>query len=274
MKQNKFKKYFAFTKAGILDGFQYKFSAFGWLLGDLVSLLVVFFLWQAIYKNSPSLEINGMTFEEMVAYLIYARIASSLVLSTASFWIIGEDIYEGNIAVNIVKPINYRYRLLASSFGNFLSSIILMFIPLWIASIFIMKFAIGVPLPSLLNTLLFLISVLLSFVIADSLNFLIGQITIFTNAMFGLMLIKNTILSFLSGGILPSNFFPLWLTKILQFLPFQSMIERPIMMLLGKLGPWEMLMSILIQIAWVIVLNFICNISFNCLQKRIVSAGG
>ena len=119
MKRNKFRKYFAFSKAGILDGFAYKFSALGWLLGDIISLLILFFLWQAIYKNSPNDVINGMTFKEMIAYLIYARVATSLVFSTISFWIIGDDIYEGNIAISLIRPINYRYRLLASSFGGF-----------------------------------------------------------------------------------------------------------------------------------------------------------
>lgn len=274
MRQNTFKKYFAFSKAGILDGFAYKFSALGWLLGDMISLLILFFLWQAIYKNATSDMINGMTFKQMIAYLIYARVATTLVFSSISFWIIGDDIYEGNIAISLIRPINYRYRLLASSFGVFLSTAILLFIPLFVLSIALLNLTLGIPIPSLVNIILFLLSAILSFIIADSLNFLMGEIAIFTNALFGLMIIKNIVFSFLSGGLLPSSFFPIWLNTILKFLPFQSMIEKPIMMFLGRLNTQEIIISFLIQIMWIIILSIICNASFNRLKKRIVSAGG
>lgn len=274
MRRNKFSKYFAFSKAGILSGFAYKFSALGWLLGDIISLVILFFLWQAIYKNSPSESINGMTFHEMIAYLIYARVATSLVFSSISFWIIGDDIYEGNIAISLIRPMSYRYRLLASSFGNFLASAILMFIPLWIMSVILLNVTLGIFFPGMINMLLFLLSAVLSFMIADSLNFLIGEISIFTNALFGLMIIKNVVLSFLSGSLLPSSYFPNWLNQILRFLPFQSMIEKPIMLYLGRLETKEIIYTFLTQIMWVIILSILCNLSFNKLKKHVVSVGG
>lgn len=274
MPRNKFSKYFAFSKAGILSGFAYKFSALGWLLGDIISLVILFFLWQAIYKNSPSESINGMTFHEMIAYLIYARVATSLVFSSISFWIIGDDIYEGNIAISLIRPMSYRYRLLASSFGNFLASAILIFIPLWIMSVILLNVTLGIPFPGMINMLLFLLSAVISFMIADSLNFLIGEISIFTNALFGLMIIKNVVLSFLSGSLLPSSYFPNWLNQILRFLPFQSMIEKPIMLYLGRLETKEIIYTFLTQIMWVIILSILCNLSFNKLKKHVVSVGG
>lgn len=274
MRLNKYKKYLAFSKAGILDGFAYKFSALGWLLGDLVSLIILFYLWQAIYQNSPTETINGMTFKDMIAYLIFARVSTTLIFSSSSFWNIGFDIYEGNIAISLIRPINYRYRLLASSFGNFLSTAILMFIPLFIVSIVILNLSLGIGLPELPYLLLFLVSVVLSFVIVDYMNFLIGEISIFTNALFGLMIIKNIILSFFSGSLLPSSFFPDWLNSVLRFLPFQSMVEKPIMILLGRLEYMDILMTLLIQLMWVVILSVLCNFSFNRLKKHVVSVGG
>lgn len=274
MRLNKYKKYLAFSKAGILDGFAYKFSALGWLLGDLVSIIILFYLWQAIYQNSPTETINGMTFKDMIAYLIYARVSTTLIFSSSSFWNIGFDIYEGNIAISLIRPINYRYRLLASSFGNFLSTAILMFIPLFIVSIVILNLSLGIGFPELAHLLLFLVSVVLSFVIVDSMNFLIGEISIFTNALFGLMIIKNIILSFFSGSLLPSSFFPDWLNSVLRFLPFQSMVEKPIMILLGRLEYMDILMTLLIQLMWVVILSVLCNFSFNRLKKHVVSVGG
>src|SRR5690606_27529910 len=111
-----------------------------------------------------------------------------------------------------------RYRVLSNSFGYFLSNIILMIVPLFIVASLILYFVLGVELPSILNIICFLISALLSFVITDGLGFLLGELAIFTNALFGLMLIKNITFTFLSGSL-----FPEWLQNVLKFLPFQSM---------------------------------------------------
>ena len=274
MKTNKLNKYLAFTKGGILNGFAYKFSAIGWLLGDAISLLILYFLWTAIFASSPTESINGMTYKEMLTYLIFARVTTTLVFSTQSFWILGEDIYEGNIAISIIRPLNYRYRLLFSSFGNFLSTSILMFIPLMALSIVLLYFILGITLPGIGFFLVFILSCILSFIISDSLNFLIGELSIFTNALFGLMLIKDIMISFFSGSLLPSSFFPSWLNEVLKFLPFQSLVEKPIMILMGRLDTQGVIEAIMIQLIWVVVLNLLCTFTFNRIKTHVVSVGG
>src|SRR5690606_36308061 len=101
-----------------------------------------------------------------------------------------------------------------------------------------------------------------------------GEISLFTNALFGLMIIKNVVFSFFSGSLLPSSFFPDWLNQILKFLPFQSMIEKPINILMGNYSSIEILESFLTQLLWVLVLSLACNLSFNKLKKHVVSVGG
>lgn len=274
MKTRNIKKYLAFTKAGILDGFAYKFNAFGWLLGDFIAILILFFLWQAVYNNSYDTVINNLTFSQMVTYLIFARIVSALIFSTPSFWIVGEDIYEGNIAISMTKPINYRYRVLFTSFGMYISNFILLFIPLILVASVLLYLTLNILPPSILMILLFIISSVFSLIICDTLNFLVGQMAIFTNALFGLLLIKNVIFEFLAGTLLPIAFFPLWLQKIADFLPFTGMIQTPVMILTGQYDLKEVVIKILVQILWVVILNIIVNFTFNKIKKHIVSVGG
>lgn len=274
MKIRSIKKYLAFTKGGILDGFAYKFSAFGWLLGDLFTLLILLYLWTAVYQNSPSDVINGLTFNQMITYLILARIVSPLSFSSFSFWSVGTDIYEGNIAISLTKPLNYRNRILFSSLGNYISNFILLFLPVSIAGFTILHFTIGTSIPGILTILLFLISSVLASIIYDTLNFIIGQLAIFTNALFGLMLIKETVLSFLSGSMLPVAFFPQWLQEATKYLPFTGMIQTPVMILMGSYSYQEILLQLLIQFLWVIILHLLAQLSFNGIKKHVVSAGG
>jgi ABC-2 type transport system permease protein len=118
------------------------------------------------------------------------------------------------------------------------------------------------------------VSALLSFLIVASINFLLGELAIFTNALFGLMIIKNITLAFFSGSLLPSSFFPEWMNVILRFLPFQSMVEKPIMLLMGRIDGIEILYTIGIQGLWVVILSIFCNLTFNSLKKHVVSVGG
>lgn len=274
MNINKFKKYFAFTKAGILNSFAYKFSAFGWLLGDAVAILILYYLWTAIYANATTSEINGMTFKVMITYLIFARIVSALTFSSISFWVVGEDIYDGNISINLTKPINYRYRLMFSSVGSYLATSILMFIPLSIIASIALYFAIDLNPPQIEILLLFIVSSFISFLICDAFNFLVGQLAIFTNALFGLMITKNILLSFLSGSLLPVSFFPSWLQEFTKFMPFSSMVQTPVLILLGQYDVIEIMKMLGIQLLWFFILNFICIFTFGRLNKHIVSVGG
>lgn len=274
MNIRKFKKYWAFLKAGILEGFAYKFSAFGWLLGDLVSLFILYFLWSAIYNNSPSELINGLGFQEMIMYLIFARVTSSLVFSGGAFWIVGDDIYEGNIATSLLIPMSYINKVLSSSNGFFFSTLILLFIPLSIVAIILLSVVFGTLPLTIVSVLLFIISIIMSFIIADCFNFLIGQLAIFTNALFGLVIVKNITMSFLSGSLLPSAFFPKWLDTVLNYLPFKSMIETPVLILMNKTVGLEVLKSLLIQFVWAVILYMLCHFTFNKLKKHIVSVGG
>ena len=63
-----FRKYIPFSKSGILNLLAYKASLYTWFLIACISLICTFFLWIAIYRNSPSEVINGYTLNEMLTY--------------------------------------------------------------------------------------------------------------------------------------------------------------------------------------------------------------
>lgn len=270
----KIKTYFAFTKGAIMNVFAYKASAIGWFLGDILTLIILFSLWTAVYANSSEPIINGFSFKEMIFYLVMARIASTFIFSSYSFWIIGEDIYEGNIAMNLIKPINYRVRAYAMSFGSAIGNFLLMFLPLGIIAHTIMYFVLGITFLNPLNLLFFFFSALLAHAIYECFDFLIGQIALYTNAMFGVYLTKLAVFGFLTGAMLPISFFPTWLQQIVRILPFASLIETPILISMNRLSTMEILRSLGIQILWVIGLMIISNYSFKRLAKRVISVGG
>ena len=64
------KKYFTLTRAGIIEGLQFRASAAVMVAGNILYLIVVYFLWKAIYASSGQDIVNGMTFTDTLIYLV------------------------------------------------------------------------------------------------------------------------------------------------------------------------------------------------------------
>ena len=68
----KLKKYLSFTRAGIVEEMQFRASFIIMVVGNLLYLIVVYFLWKAIYASSGTDVVNGMTFSDTLIYLVLA----------------------------------------------------------------------------------------------------------------------------------------------------------------------------------------------------------
>lgn len=274
MRRNPFKTYKGFVKGYIASTLAYKYQIFGWVLGSFLTAIITCVLWYAIFEQSSDAVINGYTFKEMLLYVITTKVVVSLTTSSQSFYDIGEDIRMGNIAITLTKPINYRARFLFNTFGSYIANFFIVFLPLYIITLLTLHFGFGCEIPLWYNFFFFFISSILSCILYDAFNFLIGQIAFYTGALFGVMLIKDSVLSFLSGGLIPLAFLPIWAQETLRILPFSSLTETPIYMLMNNYLPLDSLCKIGIQFGWVILFEIICYVSNRRIIKRVTSAGG
>ena len=84
--------------------FAYRAASLINLSANLVFIIILYFLWQAIYENKT--ELNGMSFEQTFLYLV---IASTLfnMYRTFTDYIISFDVTSGNIVNYLLKPMDY-----------------------------------------------------------------------------------------------------------------------------------------------------------------------
>ena len=69
---DKLKKYFALTRLGVLETLQWRLALFVMVLGNLLYLTLIYFLWKAIFASAGTDVVNGMTFEMTMVYLVLA----------------------------------------------------------------------------------------------------------------------------------------------------------------------------------------------------------
>lgn len=240
------------------------------IISNLIYTLIIYFLWNAIYSSAESDVINGMTFEQTFVYLSLAG-SMSLILTTYIEWGMSREIKTGNITRYFTRPVDFQFQIYSKSFGDVISSFIIMFIPSFIIAYIFSSGGInlGVNIP------FFIISFVLAALINITIDFLIGLICFYTESVWGISIMKETIVLLLSGGVIPLAFFPDKLRHIVEFLPFQAIYNLPMQILTNKsyaLADYGK--DLLIQVFWVAVLIVFSRICCKQAVKAVVINGG
>lgn len=273
-----FGKYKPFLRASILNTFAYKFNIISWLIVCASSLLCLFYLWLAVYQNSPDEIINGFTFHEMISYTIVINIFTFTTYSGSTDYEISQEIRNGQIAMSLIKPISYRLRFVFSNLGSLIASDVMIGIPLLTIVTYILSSTGFIILPGiwvfLLNILFYLISQILASMLFDAINYIFGLISFYTLASFGLNQIKTAIINFLSGAMIPIAFFPSWAVLILGYLPFVGMAQNPTLIFLNKMDITQILWAIGLQIIWLVVLETLAHLFFKKAIRNVTIQGG
>lgn len=258
--------------------FAYKFNILSWLLIISFECIWMVFMWTAVYKNSADTVINGFNFKQMISYVLITFIFSFTLGSSNTIDTICDEIRKGQIAMFLIKPISYRIRFTFSMLGSLFTANLIITIP-FLTIIFIVLIVKGFIVISsvsvfIINILLFFVSQLLAALLLDAINYMCGIICFYTLAIFGLFQIKETIINFLSGGLIPLAFFPFWARNILNYSPFAGITQNPAFILLGRLSFSQAMFTILIQIIWIVALELINHLLFNHAIKKITIQGG
>src|SRR3989344_4881219 len=102
-------KYFYVTKNTKAEFFAYRLNFILWRLRVIISILITYFLWLAIYSGKTSIFNYSRT--EMFTYIVLLSFTASLVLSTQTTRV-AEEINNGQLSNYLIKPVNYiRYNM-------------------------------------------------------------------------------------------------------------------------------------------------------------------
>ncbi len=264
------RKYITLTKAGIMESLTYRLSTFIMVLGNLLYLLVAYFLWKAIYASAGTEYVNGMSFTDTLIYLVLAT-ALFTFMEMYIVWEIGRTIQSGQIVRTLLVPMDYRRYLFWSYSGNLVTNFVFTFLP----TFFIICVVTHGAIPFGTNLLWFIPSVMMAISINNSIDFFVGGICLYTESIWGINIMKQVLVTLLSGATIPIAFFPEPLKTIVLHLPFQSIYNAPLNTLLGKTGDLNETLSVLgVQLLWCIVMMLISRVFWNVSIRRVTVNGG
>ena len=264
------KKYLTLTRAGIIESLQFRLSSLVIIAGNFIYLIIVYYLWKAIYASVDTESVNGMTFSDTLIYLV---LATSLFgfMEMYLVWQMGRDIQSGKIILDISKPMKYMPFMFWSLSGSVVMSFIMTFIPTFVAVYFLTNGAIHLGI----NILFFLITVVFAIIINFSIDFFIGTVCLYTESIWGINIMKEVIVLLLSGATIPIAFFPEPLKTIVLYLPFQSIYNVPLTILTKSEMPVEEVFKMMLtQVFWAAAAMFISTLFWKKSLKVITVNGG
>ena len=264
------KKYLTLTRAGIIEALQFRLSSLIMVIGNLLYLIVVYFLWKAIFASVDTDTVNGMTFSNTLIYLVLATALYGF-MEMYVVWEISRNIQSGKIVLDLLKPMPFRRYMFWSYSGSFVTQFFLTFLPTFLIVAAVTHGAI----PFGINLVFFIMAVVMAVSINYSIDFIVSTICLYTESIWGINIMKQVIVLLLSGATIPIAFFPEPLKSIVLYLPFQSIYNAPLSILLNGHPTAETVLPILgMQLFWVVVMNIVSRLFWNISVRQITVNGG
>ncbi len=260
--------YLGLFKASYKVALQYRFDWFVGLIRIPLTLIIFYYFWQAIFAHSGVTIINNYTFETMIAYYVLSMIISMFTWADIDNWL-RFGLKSGEVVTDYLRPLDFILTYLYTHLGMITMNVLISLVPtLVIAYLFI-----GVIFFSGLNLLLFVISLVLAMAMMFLISMFVGFMAFWLTEIRGIIKVKETLIGFLSGSLIPLSFFPETVQKIFVFLPFQYLKYVPINIYLGIYSISDILLNLGIMALWVIILYVIILIQSKYAFKRLTGVG-
>ena len=223
----------------------YRFSTIVSMLFTISKIALAYILWSAIFDGRTL--VAGFTFNAMITYYIIASFMSQMDQSGGFGSQISSEIRTGTFSKYMVRPMNI--------FGNFLfqavgvSAFLLVFnliaALLWVF-VFRIEFVFSMDIRSISSAILVLGMGLLFMM---QLNYFIGILAFKFLDVWMFIMIKDNLLHFLTGSLIPLSLLPQKILTIMRLFPFYYVFYLPAMLFLGK-NQEETLRGVVTLVCW------------------------
>jgi ABC-2 type transport system permease protein len=262
------KLYAELIRIRFLTMLAYRVNYYSGIIIYNINIGAYYFLWGAIYGGQPQL--GGLSPEQMTAYVAISWMSRAFYFNNIDQEI-AQDVREGKVAIEMIRPYNYLSVKAAQALGEGMFRLFFFAIP----GILLVSLFIPFHFPTSLQTWgLYLTSLLLAFVINTEINLLTGVLTFFLFRNEGIMWAKRVMVDLLSGVTLPISFFPGWAQALLAFLPFQAINYYPSMIFAGAAGADKAAQVLLLQALWIFVLLVPIALLWRQAKQKLVVQGG
>lgn len=230
------------------------------------------FLWGAIFGSSPHKVINGYTYAEMVSYYLLAMVARAFSSMPGLASGIARDVRDGTVKKYLTQPVDMLGFLFWHRVAHKLVYYVVAALPFALVFWLLRDYLPG--WPDAPTFVAFALSLVMAFLIGFLIESLIGLVSFWFLEVSSLLFIYMMVSFFLSGHMIPIDFFGEPYATWMKYLPFSYLAYFPAAIMLGKYTQPELARELAIQFAWVAVLLIANRVAFARGVRRYGAFGG
>lgn len=239
--------YLQIIKGTIEEYATYRLSFVLWRVRLVVQLLVVYFMWWAIFSEHK--ELFGYTQGAMLTYVLFSSFVRPFVMGTRTQEV-GELIRSGNLSNYLVRPMRFLGFCASRDIADKLLNVVFA-----VSEIIVLYILLRPQLFIQTNPAAILfscIALVMGMVLFFYFSLLISYLGFWTPDVWAPRFLSFVFAEFFTGALFPLDILSAPLYLISQSLPFFYFIYFPLKVYLGQLSSMAMLQGFLIGIVWTV----------------------
>lgn len=261
-------KYAEIARAYLKTQLAWRADVFFNMLFTVTRILFAYLLWGVIFTGKDT--VSGFTFHGMLSYYIVSSFLSQLEMSERISSEIFQRIRNGTFSKYMVIPVNIQGYFMAMEAGivlfylafDFLAAFVWVWVFriefVWVSDVRIL--ACGA-LMAILG-LLFMVQ----------LNYYLGILALKYEGIGTLLMIKNNLITLVSGSMVPLILFPEPVLQCLKLLPFYYVTYLPAMLFTGRCVE-EAGKGLLLLALWCGVIQLLIHVTWRKYSRKFDGAG-
>ncbi len=261
-------KYLEISKITFKSQLAWRFDIAVNVVFTIAKILFAYILWHGIFDHRSV--VAGFTFDSMLSYYIINSFLSQLDMSDKVSEELSSRIRTGTFSKYMVIPVNIQGYFLAQTAGASVFYLIFNLIAavVWIF-IFGIRFTFTNNIWLILAAILF---ILLGIIFMIQLNYFLGLLTLKFQDIFLFLMIKNNLVAFIAGTLIPLALLPEIVLQVMRYFPFYYCSYLPSMLFIGRNGE-EIGFGLITLTAWVLIFMAINKIAYERLRVRYDGVG-
>jgi ABC-2 type transport system permease protein len=215
-------------------------------------------------------EVAGISVQDAITYtgLTQAIIA---YISIFGWYDLMRSVYSGEVATDLLKPMNFFAFWLAQDMGRAASNLLLRGLTI----MFIYALIFEITLPTTAGQWLAVgLALTLGLLVSFAWRFLVNLAALWTPNAIGIGRFAFSLTWVMSGFLMPLRFFPDWFVTVCNLTPFPATINTIVEIYLGVLTGPAIVQALLQQFLWFIGLVVIGQLILRAGVRRLVIQGG
>ncbi len=267
------KAYFNYFKLRVITNLQYRAAALAGISTQFFFGITYIMLYLALYESNTSANVP-MDLQSLVTYLWLQQSFFALIYPFLKDQDLLKMIKNGNLAYELIRPQSFYFKFYIKMISERLVAASLRCLPIIIVGLLLPSpYKLGLP-ASVESFLLFIVSLSLSCLLVSALSMIIHIITLFTIDSRGIISGYSVIAEVFMGAVIPLPFFPNFLIKIGNYLPFRFIGDFPYRVYSGSISVIEGRNLLFGSISWLIIAIIVGYLISKVALKKAVIQGG